>query len=62
MNEMKKVKEFLKELTELSEKYDIYIQGCGCCGSPWIFDERAHKEYDNLAYIDNGYTVDCMED
>lgn len=27
---------FLRELTELSNKYGIMIDGCGCCGSPWI--------------------------
>lgn len=27
---------FLKELSELSKKYDIYIFGCGCCDSPYL--------------------------
>lgn len=55
-------KAFLKELTALSQKYDIYIQGCGCCGSPWLFDDRIKKSYDNLAYIDDnkGYDVDGL--
>jgi len=29
---------FLKELSELSEKYGITIGGCGCCSSPFLFD------------------------
>jgi hypothetical protein len=29
---------FLKELTELTKRYDIGIGGCGCCGSPYIID------------------------
>ena len=31
------VMEFLKELTELTKKYNVYIGGCGCCGSPFLF-------------------------
>ncbi len=27
---------FLRELSELTEKYGIKICGCGCCGSPWL--------------------------
>lgn len=30
------VDHFLQELTELSERYDIKIGGCGCCGSPFL--------------------------
>lgn len=58
INEIR-LKAFLKELTALSQKYDIYIQGCGCCGSPWLFDERTKKEYDDLAYKDDttGYFI-----
>ena len=26
---------FLAELSELTKKYGITINGCGCCGSPW---------------------------
>mgnify|MGYP007133757300 CR=1 FL=1 len=62
MNDKEKIKELLKELTELSEKYGLFIQGCGCCGSPWIFEERAHKDYDNLVYTNNGYIVDDIEE
>ena len=31
-----KLQEFLKELTELSKKYDLYIGGDGSCDSPYI--------------------------
>ena len=27
---------FLKELTELTKKYGIAIEGCGCCSSPYL--------------------------
>lgn len=35
---MKKIEEFLNELTELTNKYGLYISACGCCNSPWIVD------------------------
>lgn len=35
---------FLKELAELTKKYNIAIKGCGCCGSPYIDDFE--KEFD----------------
>ena len=27
---------FLEELSELTKKYNISIDGCGCCGSPYL--------------------------
>ena len=27
---------FLEELSELTKKYNISIEGCGCCGSPFL--------------------------
>ena len=27
---------FLEELSELTKKYNISINGCGCCGSPYL--------------------------
>lgn len=53
--------DFLKELAELSQKYDIYIAGCGCCGSPYLYslkDDRLddeHLTYDERKKI---YTVE----
>lgn len=35
--------EFLKELTELSRKYNIGIGGCGCCGSPFLYNIKTEK-------------------
>jgi hypothetical protein len=35
---MNRLKEFLKELSELTKKYELKIDGCGCCHSPWIWD------------------------
>lgn len=52
-----RLKAFLQELTALSDKYEIYIEGCGCCGSPWVNDIQASKNYDNLCYRQDGYEV-----
>ena len=57
----KDVENFLKELTELTEKYKIVIGGCGCCGSPYLSDLNGELTlnglmHDELSYSpDNGY-------
>ena len=45
---------FVKELGELTKKYDIEIWGCGCCGSPILFDLKNEETAisDNLAWND----------
>ena len=37
--------QFLKELTELTKKHGLAIGGCGCCGSPFIFEVKGNKEH-----------------
>lgn len=37
--EQQKLDVFLEELKQLSLKHGIYIGGCGCCGSPYLFEE-----------------------
>jgi hypothetical protein len=47
----KKINSFLNDLTRLSIKYNLYIGGCGCCGSPFISeDSESNYLYDNLEY------------
>lgn len=61
INEIR-LKAFLKELTALSQKYDIYIKGCGCCGSPYLIDDRIDEKYDDLTYEDDtGYYIRDLE-
>ena len=34
--EKNNLEKYLKELDNISKKYQCYIRGCGCCGSPFI--------------------------
>jgi hypothetical protein len=38
---------FLAELTKISRQFGIVVDGCGCCGSPYLreIDEGAAGEY-----------------
>lgn len=47
LNNIKKLERFLKELTSLSDNYEIYIDGCEC-------DSKA----DNRSYGQDRYEVD----
>lgn len=47
---MNRLEEFLKELSELTQKYGFVIGGCGCCDSPWIGDFQNEFDADNLYY------------
>ena len=56
----KKLKAFLIELTALTDKYNIEIGGCGCCGSPWLYDNEVNEYLGECLEFDNdvkGYTV-----
>jgi len=35
---------FLKEYEILCKKYKIIIDGCGCCGSPFIYSEKEMQD------------------
>ena len=54
MSDADKIKYFLKELSELSNKYKVVIHGCGCMGSPSLHTED---------FVEGGhYTVDEYND
>ena len=58
----KELESFLAELTALSEKHNLYIGGCGCCGSPWIDRPGAPNEATELRMNTNGkYEADFSE-
>ena len=50
-----KLEAFLKELAELTEKYQLCIGGCGCCGSPWVYSIESGNNFciDDLMYDSN---------
>lgn len=50
-----KMKHFLDELTYLTEKYNVIIEGCGCCGSPYLIDKNENDIGYDLKYINNKY-------
>lgn len=35
---------FLADLTRLSREHGLIIEGCGCCGSPWISEISPDSE------------------
>lgn len=45
-----KLEQFLIELAELSNKYHLYIGGCGCCGSPFIYDDNGEYVIRDLEF------------
>lgn len=59
MSEKENLVKFLKELANLTQKWGFEIGGCGCCGSPWAYNENleaCHLYYDEkektyVAYI-----------
>lgn len=56
----KKHKEFLRELTKLSKKHGVAIDGCGCCGSPFI-SERTIGGAEKYTVDDSGDRLSLRE-
>lgn len=54
------VQGFLAELSALSERYQIYIGGCGCCDSPYLYTNAGKKNseyvYGNLMWDGEKYS------
>jgi len=58
----KDIEQFIQELNELTNKYKIVIGGCGCCGSPYLDNEKDKEngaDYLRFDYDTRKYRVDC---
>ena len=58
-----KTKEFLKEYELLCQKYKIGLNGCGCCGSPWlsVLDENDFiTPMENINYSEKDNCITCQ--
>ena len=68
--EKKQLKNFLNELSAISNKYQIQIHGCGCCGSPMLCKIGSYNKLctdlfyceEDKKYYYNGYDEDFKEE
>ena len=70
---MKKIKfiQFINEYKQLCKKYNLHIDSCGCCQSPWVASilprkeeiNREGKNFDQLLkeHIDHLHK-NCLDD
>jgi hypothetical protein len=58
----KRIKNFLIDYAKICSKYEIVINGCGCCGSPWLSFEEFNEInlLDNVGHLLN--SIDAFED
>jgi hypothetical protein len=45
---------FLAELSALSRRHGLYIDGCGCCGSPYVYASQPLEAGPGAYTIDEG--------
>lgn len=54
-----KLHQFLEELTALTKKHGYAIGGCGCCQSPWLYDDGdGAEDFSKQHYILKGGVID----
>lgn len=57
-----KLNDFLEELSQLTEKYSMFIGGCGCCGSPYVESNGKYiGEFLKWDTDTNKYTIKIIE-
>ena len=47
---MEDVLKFLKEYQELCQKYKMGLRGCGCCGSPYLWNGDREIDLEDINY------------
>ena len=47
---MEDVLKFLKEYQELCQKYKMGLRGCGCCGSPYLWNSDRDIDLEDINY------------
>jgi len=52
VSETKDYSAFLRDLEALAVKHGVVIGGCGCCGSPGLFDAPQSPEAGFYRYVD----------
>lgn len=57
---MSNEQKFLRELTKLSKKYNLYVGGCGCFGSPYLYDKTGKVVVEEVTHLLNmeGHSTD----
>jgi hypothetical protein len=43
--EVKHIKDAIRQLDKLAKKLDVCVGGCGCCGSPYVIYGNAMADY-----------------
>ena len=51
------IENFLNELEKLCDSYNIYIGGCGCCGSPYLYRIEENIVGSDLVFEHGHYDV-----
>lgn len=59
--EKQKLEDFCKEVNEVCCKYGYSIDGCGCCGSPYIVNTKTDRILADYVWLGEDSTMDFLE-